>query len=189
MYAVVTAPSCPSSIMYLVSTGWQRWRSASRWPEWQEGRSLFPSSSSAEGYCPPAPAERETERRRKDMVRKSLRKTRTICGIRDKRRHVRRLKEGTRRRITGKINGWGCQSRTNVSQSRCLSPLKETCQQQQEEDGGWGGGGILNEPSISGYHPQTNVTDKNGSHATPLNCTLDNSLARAQRSLEVGKTG
>lgn len=55
-------PPSSSCAVYLVSTGWRRWRSASRWPEWQEGRSLFPSSSSAEGYCRPAPAERERQR-------------------------------------------------------------------------------------------------------------------------------
>lgn len=30
--------------------------------------------------------------------------------------------------------------------------------------GGGGGGRIPNEPSNGGYHPQTNVTHKNGSH-------------------------
>lgn len=46
-------------------------------------------------------------------------------------------------------------------------------------------GRILNEPSISGHHPQTNVTDKNGAHETLLNCMLDNSV---ERGFGVGKT-
>lgn len=53
-------------------------------------------------------------------------------------------------------------------------------QQQQEEEGGR----ILNEPSISGHHAQTNVTDKNGAHDTLANCMLDNST---ERSFGVGK--
>lgn len=42
-------------------------------------------------------------------------------------------------------------------------------------------GRILNEPSISGHHPQTNVTDKNGARDTLLNCMLDNSVERGFR--------
>ena len=44
-----------------------------------------------------------------------------------------------------------------------------------------GGGRILNEPSISGHHPQTNVTDKNGAHDTLVDCMLDKSSATADR--------
>ncbi len=137
----------PSSFcaVYLVSTGWRRWRSVSRWPEWQEGRSLFPSSSSAEGYCPPAPAERDREEEKRhgqeqqkdycgsesqhNLWIKGERKGEKIWeqSVECKQEISRETKVSKRKRIKGginvrliKTNAEGVSKRTNVSQSHSL---------------------------------------------------------------------
>ena len=203
-------PSFSSCTVYLVSTGWRRWRSASRWPEWQEGRSLFPSSSSAEGYCPPAPAERRREKTWSERVKRLLCKwirvrnmTRTkgkeilkknnTCDLRKKKAICKLTEEVEGERITGGINGKLMKGNDEgVSQGRTwgrVAASRLSRRHGSSSGGGAGGGGgrILNEASISGYHPQTNVTDKNGAHDTLVNCMLDNSLATTERSCGVGR--
>lgn len=107
--------------------------------------------------------ERDTDRRRKDTVRNSKKtiagasrsavygeRTRTkrkkrieknnVCDARKEQERNMYLKRLGIKRITASVHGklvkrkrCGCQSRTNVSQSRSLSALKETSQQQQQQ--------------------------------------------------------
>jgi len=62
-----------------------------------------------------------------------------------------------------------------MSQSRSLSRRHDRSSSSSRRRRGR----ILNEPSISGHHAQTNVTDKNGAHDTLVNCMLDNSPERS----------